>query len=77
MIDGLRVCPYLASPRFRNDAVFAQFLRQQHLADRVVDFVGPRMGQVFSFDPNLGPTKLVGQAFGVVHRRGSSNEIPA
>ena len=39
----------LSRSRFGNDARFPHFFSQKTLADRVVDFVGPRVEKIFPF----------------------------
>jgi hypothetical protein len=48
----------LAGTRLRDDALDAQPLREQRLADRVVDLVRTRVREVFALEPHVGAPAL-------------------
>ena len=56
-----------------NDTCFTHALSQQCLTECVVDFMGPSVIQIFSFEIDLGSTAVRTQSRGVVERRGSAN----
>jgi hypothetical protein len=67
--DGRRRDPVLAGPGFRDDALFPETLRQQDLADRVVDLVGSGVQQVLALEVNFRAAELFGPALREIKRR--------
>ena len=67
----------LAGPGFGDDARLAHVLRQEHLAEGVVDLVRARVGQVLAFEVHLCPAKVFRQAFREIQGRWSADVIPA
>mmetsp|Transcript_4270 Transcript_4270/g.13304 ORF Transcript_4270/g.13304 Transcript_4270/m.13304 type:complete len:214 (+) Transcript_4270:819-1460(+) len=57
-----------------DDSRLAQPLRQQRLADRVVDLVRSRVRQFFPFEPNACAPDVVRQPLREIQRRRSSDE---
>ena len=53
----------LTRPGFGDDPFFAHAFRQQHLANRVVDFMGSRVDQVLAFEINFSAPAILGQTF--------------
>ena len=66
----------LACPGFRDHTCFSHAKRQQGLAQRVVDFMSPRVVEILSLEPNLGTADRITEPAGVVQRVGSANEGP-
>ena len=65
----------LARAGFRDDALLAHALRQQALAQRVVDLVGAGVQQVFTLQVNLRAAELLCHAFCKVQRRGAADVV--
>jgi len=55
--------------------VFPHPLREQDLAERIVDFVRAGMEQVFALQVNLRAAKFLGKSFGKIKWRGTACEI--
>ena len=64
----------LSGTRFGDDACLAHLLRQQNLADGVVDFVCARMVEVLALEVELASI-LLAHSSGVVERRGAPHVI--
>ena len=63
--------PVLARARLGDDAPLAHALRQQPLADRVVDLVRARVRQVFAFEPDRTCADPRGEPRRLMERRGT------
>ena len=62
----------LARASFRDDAGLAHALRQQNLADGVVDFMRAGVEQILALEINLRAAQFAREAFGVIQGRGAS-----
>ena len=62
--------PVLPGAGFGDDALFAHALRQQRLAQGIVDLMRPGMRQVFALEVNLRAAQLRAQTRGVRQGRG-------
>ncbi len=60
---------------FRDNTTFSHTLRQQCLANRVVDFMGTCMQKIFPFEIDFCPTKLFRQPFGKIQSRWTSGKL--
>ena len=58
---------------FRNNSGLAHVTREQSLAYTVINFVGSCMVEIFSFQPYLGATSMIGEALRQIQGRSSSN----
>ena len=65
----------LARAGFRDDARLAHFLREQALADGVVDFVRAGVQQIFALEVDAEAAQFFGKARGELQRRGAAGEI--
>ena len=65
----------LAGAGFRDDAGLAQVLRQQGLADGVVDLVRAGVVQVLALEPDLRAVPGTREALGVIQRRRSADVV--
>src|SRR5256885_1310177 len=65
----------LARASFGDNPAFAHPLREENLAERVVDFVRASVQQIFAFEVNLWTAKPFREAFGQVKRRWTAGEI--
>ena len=74
--NGGRGNAVLAGAGFGNDALLAHTLRQQSLAQRVVDLVRTGVQQVFALQVDLGATEFFGQSLGKVERRRAARQNP-
>ena len=63
----------LARTGFRNNSGLAHVTREQGLAYAVINFVGTCMIKIFSFQPYLGATSMIGEALRQIQGRSSSN----
>ena len=72
---GRRGDAVLTGARFGDEARFAHALRQQSLAQSVVDFVRAGVQQILALEENLRAAEMLRQAFGVVKRRRSPGVI--
>ena len=66
--DRCRRDTVLAGSRFRDDAGFPEPLRQQDLAEGVVDLVGASVEQVLALEVNLRPTEFLRPTVGEIER---------
>ena len=66
----------LSGAGFRDHALLAHALRQQSLADAVIDLMGARVIQIFSLEINLSGVPVSGQSLGMIERRGPARIIP-
>jgi hypothetical protein len=65
--------PVLPRPGFGHNAALAHALGQHGLAQRIVDFVRPGVGQIFPLDVDFSPAQIAGQSSGVGERGGSAH----
>src|SRR5207247_9224478 len=57
----------LAGARLGDNAALAHLTGEEHLPQRIVDFVRPRVAEILAFEPDLGATHLLGEPVGAVH----------
>mmetsp|Transcript_35493 Transcript_35493/g.113402 ORF Transcript_35493/g.113402 Transcript_35493/m.113402 type:complete len:276 (-) Transcript_35493:760-1587(-) len=67
----------LAGAGLGDDPCFSEALREESLANGVVDLVGARVGELFSFEPDLRAADVLRQPFREVQRRRSPNKLPS
>ena len=67
--------PMLSCARLGNHPGFAHAFGEQRLANGVIDLVCAGVVQVFPLEINLRATKLPGESFREIERRGSTNVI--
>mmetsp|Transcript_53020 Transcript_53020/g.148809 ORF Transcript_53020/g.148809 Transcript_53020/m.148809 type:complete len:565 (+) Transcript_53020:627-2321(+) len=60
-----------------DDATLPKLLREQRLAQGVVDLVSARVRQLLALEPQLGAAKLLRQILREVQRGGAANELSA
>src|SRR5689334_11337342 len=65
----------LARAGFRDDALLVHATRQQHLADRVVDFVRAGVKQIFAFQVDGCAAAVISQTRRVKERRRTTGEV--
>src|SRR5690606_4365794 len=65
----------LTRARFGDDPLLAHALREQNLADGVVDLVRARVKKVFALQVNSGAAEMLGKSLGEIERRRSSDVI--
>ena len=58
-----------------DDTVFAHPLREQDLAERIVDFMRAGMEQVFALQVNFRAAEFLGESFGKIKWCGTAREI--
>jgi hypothetical protein len=63
----------LASAGLGDDALFAETLGEQDLAEGVVDLVSTGVQQILALEVDFGPAELFGPAFGEIERRGTTD----
>jgi hypothetical protein len=63
----------LASAGFGDDALFAETLGEQDLAEGVVDLVSAGVQQILALEVDFGTAELFGPAFGEIERRGTAD----
>ncbi len=73
--DRSRRDAVLAGAGLGDDAVLAQALGQQPLADGVVDLVSAGVGEVLALEVDLGAAELPRQVLGEVERRRPAGEV--
>src|SRR5579883_28822 len=65
----------LSRAGFGDDALLAHAAGEQRLAQAVVDLVGAGVEQVFALDVDCRATRHLGEAFGVIERRGAAGVV--
>ena len=68
--------PMLPGPGLGDDARLAHPFDEQGLAEGVIDFVGPGMGQILAFEVDLGSAEMFGEPFCVVKRGRTPHVMP-
>src|SRR5258708_29767708 len=71
---GRRSDTVLSCASFRDDALFAEALGQENLAESIIDLMGAGMAEVFAFQINSAPAERFAQTLGVHQRRGTPDE---
>ncbi len=67
--------PVLAGTGLGDQGALAHPLRQQRLADRVVDLVGTGVVEVLALEQDPGPAELVGEPVGARDRGGAADDL--
>ena len=65
----------LAGTGLGHDALLAEALGDDGLAERVVDLVGAGVGKVFALEPDARTADVFGQTLGEVERGGAAHEV--
>ena len=73
--DRGRGHPVLTGTGFRDDPLLTEPLRQQDLAEGVIDLVGTRVQQVLALQVDFRAAQLLGPALGEVERRRAADVV--
>ena len=65
----------LTGAGFSDDALFSHGLRQQGLAENIIDFMRAGMREVFALKIDCGAFEIFGEPAGEIKARGTPNEI--